>query len=381
MSCRRITIVHPYLPHYRIGFFQQLADDLHDRGVELVVAHGDPLGDQAARADTASLEGAIHLRQRTLRLGLRTLVHHHLDGLAKHSDAVVFEQALHNLALYPLLLSPRRVPVVALWGHAYTCLRSAGRVQRAATAAVTRRAQWFFAYTPTGAEQVAGDGLPPERITVLNHSVDTAALSGARARVGAQRLQAFRERYQLMPGRTAIYLGGLDASKRTSFLLAAAQSVARQLPGFRLLVAGNGAQRHLVEEAAEHGGETVYLGNVFGDGDRALLGAAADLMLAPGAVGLCAAVSFALRTPVVTVPWPGHGPEFEYLKHGQNALISPNGVDAFCETVVKVLQDPRLLDRLKKGCEEEARKYTMEQTSLRFADGVVRMLSVAGRRP
>jgi hypothetical protein len=56
-------------------------------------------------------------------------------------------------------------------------------------------------------------------------------------------------------------------------------------------------------------------------------------------------------------------------------------VDAFCETVVKVLQDPRLLDRLKKGCEEEARKYTMEQTSLRFADGVVRMLSVAGRRP
>ncbi|WP_225097423.1 glycosyltransferase family 4 protein [Streptomyces sp. CoH27] len=294
---------------------------------------------------------------------------------------MVLEQALQNLDLYTALLGPRRTPAIALWGHTYTRLRTAGRVRRAATAAITRRAGWFFAFTPAGADHEVSQGFPADRITVVHHTIDTTALREARARVAEDRLQAFRERHRLVPGRTAVYLGGLDTIKRTRFLLAAAASIARRLPGFRLLVAGDGAERHLVEQADARGEETVYLGNVFDDEKRALLGQAADLMLAPGAVGLCAVVSFALQTPVVTVPQLGHGPEFEYLEHGRNSLIAPNDVESFARTVADALCDPTLLGRLKKGCEADARIYTLERFSASFADGVVRMLEVNGRYP
>ncbi|MGW1910864.1 glycosyltransferase family 4 protein [Streptomyces sp. NPDC002076] len=381
MPRRRIAIVQPYISQYRTAFFQRLAMDLSDRGVELVVAHGDAHGDQAVRADTASLETAVHLRQRTFRIGSRTLVHRDLGELARNCDALVLEQALHNVELYTTLLNPRRTPAIALWGHTYTHLRTAGWARKVATGALTRRAHWFFAFTQAGADHEVSQGFPAERITMVYHSIDTSALREARTRVAEDRLQAFRERHRLVPGRTAVYLGGLDTIKRTGFLLAAAASVARRLPGFRLLVAGDGTERHLVEQAAARGAETVYLGNVFDDEKRALLGQAADLMLAPGAVGLCAVVSFALQTPVVTVPRPDHGPEFEYLENGRNCLIAPDDVESFAQTVADALCDPTLLARLKKGCEADAGFYTLERFSSSFADGVVRMLETDGRCP
>lgn len=381
MNRLRVTIVQPYLPHYRIEFFQRLSADLWDRGIELVVAHGDPHGDQAVRADKTSLEGAVHLRQHTVRLGSRTLVCRSLDGLAQRSDALVLEQALHNLESYPLLFSPRRSRPVAMWGHTYTCLRTGSRPQKAATAAVTRRARWFFAYTPTGAAHLASVGFPSERITTVYNSVDTLALKAARQKVGEEGVRAFRDRYRLAAGRTAVYLGGLDTPKRTAFLLSAAALVAQRLPGFRLLVAGDGAQRHLVEEAAVRNEEIVYLGNVFRDHERALIGAAGDVMMAPGAVGLCAVVSFAIKTPIITVPWPSHGPEFEYLQHGRNALFSSNDVDSFAQTVAETLCDTELLNRLTKGCEEDAEIYTLANSTARFANGVEQMLASDGRHP
>jgi glycosyltransferase involved in cell wall biosynthesis len=355
--------------------------DLSDREVDLVVAHGDAYGYQAVRADSARLECSVRLPQRTLRIGSRTIVHRDLSSLAKDCDALVLEQALHNLDLYTVLLDPRRTSTIALWGHTYTSLRTAGWFRKAATAAITRRAHWFFAFTPAGADHEVSQGFPAERITVVHHSIDTAALRAARAQVREDRLQAFRSRYQLVPGRTAIYLGGLDTAKRTGFLLEAAASVARRLPGFRLLVAGDGTERHLVEQAHARGEEIVYLGNVFDDEKRALLGAAADVMLAPGAVGLCAVVSFALQTPVVTVPLPGHGPEFEYLEDGRNALISLDSVEVFSQTVADALRDPTLLERLKRGCADDAGIYTLERFSTSFADGVVRMLDSSRRCP
>ncbi len=48
---RRITIVQPYLSHYRVPFFRRLAADLHKQlGAELVVAHSSPPPDAVRTA-------------------------------------------------------------------------------------------------------------------------------------------------------------------------------------------------------------------------------------------------------------------------------------------------------------------------------------------
>ncbi|MFC9245981.1 hypothetical protein ACFT7S_18820 [Streptomyces sp. NPDC057136] len=88
---------------------------------------------------------------------------------------------------------------------------------------------------------------------------------------------------------------GHSPARALRALVVAARAAAAVLPGFRLLVAGDGNQRVLVEEAQRPGGPVHYLGMVDSE-DKARLGTVADVLMVPGAVGLVAVDSFALGT-------------------------------------------------------------------------------------
>ncbi|MFJ9576353.1 glycosyltransferase family 4 protein [Streptomyces sp. NPDC101191] len=367
MTAARVGLVVPYLTAYRLPFFTRLRGELDARNIELAVAHGLPTGLSAARRDTVELPGAVALRQRVWKVAGRDLVWLAIGELARTSDALVLPQSMHHLHTYPLLAG--RGPRIGLWGHGRTHVSAHGPAARWTKAALTRRADWFFAYTDAGGAYAVRAGLPRRRVTVVHNSLDTTALAAARDAVTDADVAALRERHGLTQGRTGLYIGGLDELKRIPFLIEAAGRVARRLPGFRLLVAGDGAHRPLVQAAEASGGPVAYLGTV-GDRDKALLGGASDVLLVPGAVGLCAVDSFALRTPLITCPWPYHGPEFEYLESGRNALVAPDDPEAYAAAVLGLLTEPGELSRLRRACQTDAKRYTVEGMAARFACGV-----------
>ncbi|MDG4864551.1 glycosyltransferase family 4 protein [Streptomyces sp. T-3] len=367
MSAARVAVVLPYLTAYRLPFLSLLRNELAARSVELTIAHGTPTGLSAARQSTLSLPGSVPLRQRAGRIAGRELIWHGgLGELARRSDALVLPQSLHHLRLYPLLAT--RPKQIGLWGHGRTHVSAHGRPEQWAKAAITRRAGWFFAYTEAGAAYAEAAGLPRQRITVVRNSIDTAALAAARDAVPDDEAARLRQWYGLTQGRTGLYVGGLDELKRIPFLLDAAARIAERVPGFRLLVAGDGQQRALVEASPV----AAYAGPVDAAG-KARLGAVSDVMLVPGAVGLCAVDSFALRTPLVTTPWPFHGPEFGYLDHGRNALVTPD--DGYADQVAELLTRPRLLAGLRRACRCDATRYTAEGMATRFAEGIEGLLA------
>ncbi|MFD7443124.1 glycosyltransferase family 4 protein [Streptomyces sp. NPDC059909] len=318
--------------------------------------------------------------------GGRSLVWQRVQRRVASADIVVVEQALHNLDTYPLLLKQRlaRVtgasPRVALWGHGRTYTKPVSRLETAAKDVVSRYASWFFAYTEGGAAHLADRGYPRERITVLHNSVDTMALAGVRERAATPgtpecaEAAALRKRYHLRPGRTALFLGGLDASKRIPLLLDCVRRVTRTFPDFRLLVAGDGVDRPLVSAAAASPDSPVVpLGHTTGR-QVGLLGAVSDIMLMPGRVGLCAVDSFALRTPIVTTAWPWHAPEFEYLEDGRNALVTRDDPETYAMTVQEVLNDRTRLESLRAACGRDATAYTVDGMAERFCAGLLNML-------
>ncbi|MER6059620.1 glycosyltransferase family 4 protein [Streptomyces sp. NPDC001792] len=381
MTSRRVLIVPPYLPAYRVKFFERLTARMEDRGVAVTVAHGTPTGSLAQRRDAGSLSGALALPQRAFHVGGRTLLWRNLGAMARRYDAVVIEQALRNLEAYPLLARARLHggPSVCLWGHGGTYTHRQRAVERAAKDAFTRRADWFFAYTEGGARYAVRAGVPADRVTVVRNSGDTTALQAALAQITPQRLQDFRLRHGLTEGRSAFFIGGLDAPKRIPFLLAAAELTALRLPGFRLVVAGDGAYRRLVEEeAARPGTPVVYLGAIQDVGRKALLGAACDVLLMPGAVGLVAVDALALSTPVVTTPDAAHGPEFEYLEDGRNACVVPGDESAFAEATAALLNERARLEALRRACREDAVHYSAEAMSARFEEGLLTVLGLGG---
>ncbi|MFC3573662.1 glycosyltransferase family 4 protein [Streptomyces yaanensis] len=329
--------------------------------------------------------------------GGRHLNWHRLARRAAGADAVVLEQALHNLEAFPLLLrqsvghlARRRGRPVAFWGHGRTFTKPQNRLETWGKEVLTRRGAWFFSYTDEGAAHVASRGFPRERITVVQNSIDTAALSETCDRARSPGTTEFaeaeglRRQHDLTAGRTALFVGGLDAPKRIPFLLDTARRITEELPGFRLLVAGDGPARGLVEEAAARPGSGVIaVGRAVGR-SVALLGAVSDIMLMPGRVGLCAVDSFALRTPIVTTAWPWHAPEFEYLADARNAVVSVDDPAAYATAVVTLLRDHKRLAALADACSRDASVYTVQNMAARFSKGILQMLSqfeAVGRRP
>jgi glycosyltransferase involved in cell wall biosynthesis len=369
----RATFVVPFLSEFRQPFFRLLRQDLDAAGIDLTIAHGRPhLAEISARADTVPVEGAVELAQRSISLGGRALVHKRLGPLLQASDVLVVDQALRNVELYPQLVRQRtgRGPAIAMWDHGRTYHKPQTRLEQAVKFALTRRASWFFAYTEGGARTVVENGFPPARTTVVQNTVDTRSLLAAYERATDEQLARVRAEYGLTPGRTALYIGALSPHKHIPLVLEAAQAAARLLPGFRLLVAGQGELQGLVDAAAARCPAVVPVGQAFGE-RKALLGAVSEVLFMPGLVGLCVADSFALRAPVVWTPRRYHPPEFEYLRDGVNSVRAPGDPEGYARAVTDLLQDAPRLAALQHACREEASRYTMEEMSRRFTQGLV----------
>jgi glycosyltransferase involved in cell wall biosynthesis len=369
----RLLIVQPYIPAYRVPFFAALRAQLAAEGIELWIAAGRPHGSSAQRRDDASDTADKVLRESRLTFAGRTFNVRHLSENLRtlRPEFVIVEQAVKNIEVYPLLArhAVGQRPRVAMWGQGRTFSTIQGPTMRALKAWLTRRSDWFFAYTQEGADYVVARGFARDRITVLHNSTDTETLRAELRAVTIEQLMVFRGRYGLTSGATALFLGGLDASKGIEFLVESARLVAKQIPGFRLLVGGEGACSDWLRERQAAGDPVIALGRIDGP-ERALAMRSANLMMVPQWVGLVAVDSLAAGTPIVTTRHASHSPEFGYLTDGVNAVVTEHDLGPYAAAVVALLGDPDRLAILSEGALADSRPYSIEAMATRFSEGV-----------
>lgn len=368
----RVAIIHPWLPQYRVRFFQELISLAKERDVEINVFYGHTPPEWQNRKDAGLTAGFTKLDTRFIQVrGGKTLNRKALGEMRKlgRSDLVIVEQAVRNLETYELIL---RRESVAFWGHGKTFTQKVSKQQDWFKQWLTRRGVWFFAYTSGGAEAMVLSGMCRDRTTVVQNSIDTETLREQLGSVQAQELTAFEREHDLR-GRTALFMGGLDESKRLPFLFEAASEAARLDPDFRLLLAGTGDEQPLAEVADAANHYIRYLGPLFGR-EKALAIEASQIIAMPGRVGLVAVDSFTSLTPIVTTQWEWHSVEFEYLKPSVNAVITENTVEAYARGLVETMQSNELLESLRRACAEGRDQYTLDAMVKNFLDGIMKAL-------
>lgn len=364
---QRVLIVQPYVPTYRVPLFEQLHARLDEVGIELEIAAPRVRGDQMRRGDASTVDFLREVRSRSVQLGRISLRWKHIWRPIAAADLVVTELASGALDNYVTAMRPG--VRFATWGHGYAATSHPNPVDSALENWQLRRSRHFFAYTEKGRDAALEAGLTRDRITVLRNTVDTQQLSEALQRVSPESIDEFKSRHELGDRRWTCFIGGLDASKRLDFLLAAGDEIFSALPEFGLIVAGSGAQEDLIRRAADERSWLAYVGRAEPD-DLATLASIAELLLVPGRVGLVAVDSFVLGLPIVTTRWQYHAPEFAYLADNRNARVTADDVGAFSLGVQSLLQDRPTIERLRSNCLADSEQYDMPSLVARFSSGI-----------
>jgi glycosyltransferase involved in cell wall biosynthesis len=373
MTTPTVVILQEYVPQYRVPFFHRLIELGAQNGIEIRIAAGEANKGQNRRQDGALAEFVIPISQKEVRIGNFRLVFRRVRSIIDSADLVIMEQARRNIDAYWLLLSPWQRRKICLWGHGRDFVTSPSWFKRQAMARLTRAADWFFAYTEASRDSVVSIGYPTARVTVVQNSIDTSDLEEYLAHVSPAQLTDFRVENQLGT-LNAIFVGGLDESKRLPFLIEACRNAYRMDDEFRLLVVGSGSLSGTVRKLAESDPWLRYLGPLFGQ-EKALAMAAADVIFMPGRVGLVAVDSFAAGRPIVTTAWPWHGPEFEYLEDGKTCVVSADDELSSANALMSLITDRQRLQLMQAACRSASGRFTTEEMAARFFRGIQQALA------
>lgn len=371
---KRVLFIQRKLPLYRLPFFEGLKAALESRGIDFDLLVGDPTPYERDKGDAASLPWAIKTRSIYL-LGER-LCWNPVNGHDRDADLVIVSQE-NKLIYNHLAITVRRPRRLAFFGHGRNLQSdNPDGLKERYKAWTTRQADWWFAYTERAARLIEQDGFPRDKITVFNNAVDDRDLRKDFASLGADEIDAFRREHSLGEGPTALFLGSLHDDKRLDFLVSAAIGIRAKVPGFSLLIVGDGPAREQLAPLIEGHPWIRWVGRKTGR-EKALSLAAAQLMLNPGLVGLSITDGFVAGLPMLTTNCGLHSPEIEYLEDGVNGLMIADDLQAYVDRTSALLLDPVALQQLRTGALASASVYTLEG----MIDNLARGIEQALKRP
>ncbi|MCK6079046.1 glycosyltransferase family 4 protein [Microbacterium sp. EYE_5] len=330
----RLTIIQPYVPTYRLPFFEAVRGSLADVGVEMEVIAGEPAGSQAARLDAVDAPWLRTVRQRRASLLGRSFVVSNSSRWWANSDAVV--APLMGSSPDALLLAASKRRPFALWGHVGSYTSRANAVDRRIERWMMKRASAVFAYTDSGARCAIQSGIRAENVFTLKNSIDTRALEGALRSVSADECSDYKRIRGITAKNIALFIGGIDSSKRIDLLVRALPFIPDDI---HLIVAGEGEEKHLLSSIPS---ERITLVGAVSGREKAILLKIADAIANPGRVGLLAVDALVAGVPVVTTNWEFHAPEIEYLEEGISLFKSADSEHDFAEMLTRVTRMPRM---------------------------------------
>ncbi len=374
VATKRVVIVQKYVPQYRIAFFNCLRDELAEKGIRLDLIYGDSVPD--SRKDSVSCPWAQFVPNQNLKFGKFKLIWQPCLHLLAGADLVIAEHAHKLLLNYVLLLrKPFTRQRFAVWGHGLDMQASETSLLNKIKKKTLAFPDWWFAYTAGRKAFLERNGVPEKKITAVQNAIDTITMNKEYHDITEAEIEVIRVRHGVEDGsKVLIYCGALTKEKNLEMLVAAADRLQQQDHRIRLLVIGSGPYGNFVQQAAASRPWMIYAGPKFGR-EKAAYFRLADLFLLPGATNLAILDAFAFETPMVTVAIDNHNPEYEYLVHDTNSIITQPNLEAYTNAVWDLLQDPDRLRLLSSNCAAMIQKYNVQNMARNFATGIEQALS------
>ena len=378
---RKVAILQHRLLHYRATLFNQLRQTCATRNIDLHLVVGQASRRETTKKDEGFLPWAHKVHNRFIEASGRDLLWQPLPDAVRDADLIVVMQESRILSNYPLQLtrlwSSRKI---AYWGHGKNFQSDAPQGLREQWKRfLIGQVDWWFAYTQSTLSILQQAGYPQEQITCLDNAIDNEGFSRDLASIPEHQLDSLRQEIGAdSQSPIGLFCGSLYADKRLEFMIAAADQIHAVLPGFRLVVVGDGAHAAVIHNAALERPWIKWAGVCKGT-EKAAWFRLAKVIFNPGAVGLHVLDAFCAGIPMATTLEARHGPEIAYLENGFNGVITQGSPDVYAQEILRLLTDHTNHENLCRGATESARKYTLHNMVNQFADGIERCLNSPSR--
>lgn len=376
---KKVVIIQKNLPHYRVSFYEALSQSLKKRGIDFLLIYGKYHGDDH------SLEGEVLERPwmqlvdaHDFRIGNVHFCYQKCFKFLKGADLIIMLQwssLLINYYLIFLRFFGLLKAKLAFWGHGQNKQIKKNNWRNIFKRFFINQVDWWFVYTQGVKSIVRKNGFSEEKITVVQNAIDTKEMANIKEEITRDEIEAAKEFLGIKNGLVAVYCGKMYEEKRIPFLIQVCSKVRDEVPDFRMIFIGGGEFKEMVSNLAMSE-DWVYCIDAVAGKEKLIYFSFSDLLLMPGVVGLVVLDSFVTQTPIVTTNFEFHSPEIEYIKNGENGIITENTVEAYADKVIYLLKNRTEIEKLKKGCEVSSKEYTLDKMVENFTLGIVKGLSL-----
>ena len=380
---RRVLISHQgCVPIYRMGVFGRLAKVAD---IDYVVAHGKPPSGTGYLVLPPPYEfSAVPVANHEFFLGNKSVIWQSLIvKFCREYDAVILGDEAKYLSHLLIIICAKvlRRPVV-LWGFGYNSEaaqeqsrglweRFVSRLGAAIRGLRLKYVDGYLAYTQAGADALASQGIPMDRVVAVNNTVDIEYQRSLQERISSETdLQCRRMLGVPQSGSVLVYFGRFLPEKRIDLLIEYIDRCDKCGGNVWALIFGGGPEEKELRRIAQGVRKVIFRNHNDNDLTRALRIAAA--VVVPEYVGLAVSHAFAHSVPFVTREGK-HGPELTYLSHGENGLLLLSDKEAFFGGLDEFLSDPELQKRLRSGAMLTADRLSGERMAADI-DGLMRRL-------
>jgi len=374
----KTLIIQNCLQHYRVPFYDKLRLGLSKQGIQLDLIYGDGDASSRKRGGMASLPWGTPVKNHIIKIfGIELLWQPALKYIKDYDLIIVGQENKFLLNYILFIFQIFGGPRIAMWGHGITARAcNLSLIRNFVKKTYSRLPFWWFAYTKKSKDTVSSFGYPPEKITVVENSIDTQSLREASLAITDTEKRSILDKYGLIGENTCIYCGSLYKEKNLSFLIDACDILANKVRNFELIIIGSGEERPFVEEKARQYSWIKYFGDRY-DREKAELFNCSKLLLMPGAVGLAILDSFVFGKPIVTTDNPYNGPEIVYLDNGNNGMMTSYDATEYTSAIIKLLEDSALYAKIQKGALGSGQRYSIDRMVNNFVTGVEKILAIA----
>ena len=356
---RKIQIIQPIVPHYRVAFFAALARRADIR-IRLDASDAVP-GQGSLKLATLPADVPLVLHKCFSFLGHRVFWQEgmRLDPELQSGDVLVLNGNPRFLSNFPLIVAARRRGIgIVWWGHGWSSTSTS-------LAAYVRRKLMQFAdvlllYMDHEIGEFTRLGFSQDRVFAIGNAIDQKAIRQAAEGWNEIRIAEFRRTNGLIGKHLLLFCGRLTNKAHLELAFQALHRLG-QHGDYKLAIIGEGDAAKKLRILSDQLGISEHirwLGSLTEQADIAPWFLAADCFVYPGAIGLSLMHAFGYGVPVVT-----HGnrarqmPEARALEHLKNGFLFVEG--DVCS----------LTDGIRFVCDDPVQRRLLAQCALRTASG------------